>query len=109
MSIDRAAFSEHTASTRPAARWQSESANDPITRRRSATPRSDDALSAMYAVVVASKERISIGSFGGGPTSGACVQAGATASLGHPFLPGAEVVDEAEHDVAHRGPVGNGE
>ena len=66
MSIERAGFSEQTASTRPAARWQRESASEPITRSRSATPRRAGARSAMYAVVVASKERISIGSFGGG-------------------------------------------
>ena len=70
MSIDRAGLSEHTASTRPAARWQSDSASEPITRRRSATPSIAAALSAMKAVVVASKERISIGSFGGGPSAG---------------------------------------
>ena len=38
----------------------------------------------MYAVVVASKERISIGSFGGGPVERAIVQAGAAAALGRP-------------------------
>ena len=33
MSTERAGFSEHTASTRPAARWQSESASEPMIRK----------------------------------------------------------------------------
>ena len=47
MSIERAGFSEQTASTRPAARWQSDSASEPITRRRSATATIAGALAAM--------------------------------------------------------------
>ena len=34
MSTERAPLSEQTASTRPAARWQSESASEPMIRRR---------------------------------------------------------------------------
>src|SRR5207253_5406066 len=37
-STERNGFSEQTASTRPAARWQSESAREPMIRRRYATP-----------------------------------------------------------------------
>ena len=63
----------------------------------------------MKAVVVASKERISIGSFGGRPRQRQAVEAGAAALLRHPLLAGAEVVDVAEGDVAHRRPARNGE
>src|SRR5581483_9546114 len=70
MSTERASFSEHTPSTRPAARWQSESASDPITRRRWATPENAAACSATSDVSVASNMRISICSFGRKAPSG---------------------------------------
>src|SRR5581483_6064010 len=71
MSTDRASFSEQTPSTRPAARWHSESASEPITRRRCATPVNAAACSATRDVSVASKLRISICSFGRTAPSGA--------------------------------------
>src|SRR5829696_5897446 len=64
MSTERAGLSEQTPSTRPAARWQSESASEPMIRRRVAIPVIAAALSETSAVVVASKERISIRSLG---------------------------------------------
>ena len=64
MSTDRAGFSEQTPSSRPAARLQSAIASEPMIRRRYATPTIDAARSAMAAVVVASKARISSSSFG---------------------------------------------
>src|SRR5215210_2831322 len=69
MSTARAGLSEHTASTRPAARWQSDSASEPMTRMRSASPRNASTRSAMRVVSVASNERISISSFGPTPPS----------------------------------------
>ena len=45
---------------RPAARWQSEIASDPMMRRRCAVPTIAAALSATSAVVVPSNDRISI-------------------------------------------------
>src|SRR5919197_1365885 len=53
MSTERAGFSDTTPSTRPAARWQSETASEPITRSRCASPANRAALSATKAVVVA--------------------------------------------------------
>src|SRR5215210_58852 len=64
MSTERAGFSEQTASTLPAARWQSEIASEPMIRSRCAVPTIWAALSATSAVVVASNDRISISSFG---------------------------------------------
>ena len=64
MSTERAPLSEITASTRPAARWQSDSASEPMMRSRVATPTNAAALSATSEVRVASNERISISSFG---------------------------------------------
>src|SRR6266508_4094281 len=64
MSTERAPFSEQTPSTRPAARWQSESASEPMIRILWAIPTKAAALSATYDVRVASNERISIRSFG---------------------------------------------
>ena len=46
MSTERAGLSEQTASTRPAARWQSESASEPMIRSRCATPTIAAAFSA---------------------------------------------------------------
>src|SRR5438105_1591171 len=69
MSTERAGFSEQTASTRPAARWQSESAREPMIRSRCARPTTADAFSATDAVRVASNARISIRSFGRSPSS----------------------------------------
>ena len=54
MSTLRAGFSEHTASTRPAARWQSVRASDPITRVRGANPTMSPICSATESVLVAS-------------------------------------------------------
>ena len=70
MSTLRAGLRETTASTRPAARWQRESASDPITRVRWAKPTRPAACSATRSVRVASSERISMRSFGPGPSSG---------------------------------------
>src|SRR6266404_603232 len=70
MSTDRAALSEQTASTRPAARWQSESASEPMIRSRCARPTIAGACAAISEVRVASKLRISIRSFGLTPPSG---------------------------------------
>src|SRR4051812_8090948 len=64
MSTALAGLSEQTASTRPAARWQSERASEPMMRRRYARSTTAAACSATAAVRVASKERISISSFG---------------------------------------------
>src|SRR5581483_1210834 len=64
MSTARAFFREHTASTRPAARWQSESASEPMIRSRYASPSTFGASRATSDVSVASKLRISIVSFG---------------------------------------------
>ena len=78
-------------------------------RSRYAVPTIAAALSATCAVVVASNERISIVSFGRTLAEPGAVQEGAAAALGRPLLAGAEVVDVAEDDVAHRGAVGDGE
>src|SRR4051794_9874109 len=64
MSTERAFFSEQTASSRPAARWQSERASEPMIRRRWARPSTFGASRAIRLVSVASKARISISSFG---------------------------------------------
>ena len=65
-----------------------------------------EALSATRPVVVASNERISIGSFGGGAR--AAGRSGVPRRpLGHPLLARAEVVDVAEDDVVHRRAVGD--
>ena len=64
MSTERAPFNEHTASTRPAARWQRESASEPMIRRRYASSATFGASRAISEVSVASKERISIVSLG---------------------------------------------
>src|SRR6266480_3586591 len=64
MSTERAPFREQTASTRPAARWQSESASEPMIRSRCASPTICAAFSATDEVKVASNDRISISSFG---------------------------------------------
>ena len=53
-----------TPSTRPAARWHSDSASEPITRTRPARSSDRADASAMTGVVVPSKDRISIVSFG---------------------------------------------
>ena len=71
MSTERAPFSEQTASTRPAARWQSEIASEPMIRRRSATPTIAPTRSAIETVLVASNTRISISSLGSSRASGA--------------------------------------
>ena len=55
MSTERAPFSEHTASTRPAARWQSESASEPMMRSRYASSATFGASRAISDVSVASK------------------------------------------------------
>ena len=75
MSTERAGFREQTASTRPAARWQSESASEPMTRSRCATPRSAGATAAIASVVVPSSERISIVVLRAGPVERRAVQA----------------------------------
>ena len=63
----------------------------------------------MKAVVVASKERISIGSSGGGPSSGLPLSCAPRPFVRHPLLAGAEVVDVAEVDVAHGATARDGE
>src|SRR3954447_12269881 len=69
MSTALAGLSEQTASTRPAARWQSERASEPMMRRRYASSTTAAACSATDEVRVASKERISMRSFGSSPSS----------------------------------------
>ena len=64
MSTDRAPLSEQTPSIRPAARLQSASASEPITRNRCASPTTFDAFSAIDDVSVASNASNSISSFG---------------------------------------------
>ena len=64
MSTERAALSEITPSTRPAARWHSDSASEPMMRSLFATPTNASAFEATSDVSVASNERISISSFG---------------------------------------------
>jgi hypothetical protein len=63
MSTERAALSETDAVDATAARWQSESASEPMTRSLSATPTRCD-LPGDGGVVVPSKLRIAIVSFG---------------------------------------------
>ena len=58
-------------------------------------------------VRVASKERISISSFGRTAPSGRPFSQRSLAASRGPLLTGSEVVDEAEVDVAHRRPVGD--
>src|SRR5437764_7619915 len=70
MSTDRAGLSEHTASTRPAARWQNERASEPMIRSRCARSATFGASRATSDVRVASKERISTSSFGRTAPSG---------------------------------------
>ena len=70
MSTERAPFSETTPSRRPAARWHSVSASEPMIRRRPATPSIFGASRAISSVRVASKERTSITSFGSTAPSG---------------------------------------
>ena len=101
MSTERAPLSETTPSTRPAARWQSVIASEPMMRRRCATPSKRAAFSETYAVVVASNERISSSSFGSS-VSGCAVQERPAATRRRPLLTRAEVVDVAEDDVVHR-------
>ena len=109
MSIDRAGLRQQTASTRPAARWQRESASEPITRTRSATPRIPGAAAAIASVVVPSSERISIRSFGPGASSGAPPRKAPRPRSATHSSRGPEVVDVAEVDVVHRRPVGDRE
>ena len=60
-------------------------------------------------VSVASKERISIRSFGRTPPRAAPFEERPVAALGRPFLARAEVVDVAEDDVVHRVAVRDGD
>ena len=85
MSTERALFSETTPSTRPAARWQSVIASEPMTRSRWARPSKRAAFSATYDVVVASNERISSSSFGS-CVSARAVQERAAAARRRPLL-----------------------
>ena len=64
MSTERAGFSDTTPSTRPAARWHSESASEPMTRTPVRDSDGVDHRSATAGVVVPSNDRISIVSFG---------------------------------------------
>ena len=104
MSIDRAGLRQQTASTRPAARWQSESASEPITRRRSATPR-----------IAGRGSRDRVGRrpleredldpvLRAGRVERRPVERRAAAALGDPLLTGAEVVDVPERTSSIVGP-----
>ena len=106
MSTERALFSETTPSSRPAARWQSVIAREPITRRRWARPSKLAAFSATYDVVVASNERISSSSFGSCVKTPTVQERAASAGRG-PLLARPEVEDVAEDDVVHRAAVGD--
>src|SRR4051794_7964073 len=70
MSTERAGLTETTPSTRPAARWHSESAREPITRIRCASSATCGACCAISEVTVASNDRISSSGFGPAPSSG---------------------------------------
>ena len=102
MSTERAAFSETTPSTRPAARWHSESASEPMTRRRVASPTVAPICSAMVGVVVPSKREDLDRLLRPLRAELDAVEECARTALGRPLLARPEVVDVAEHDVAHR-------
>ena len=109
MSTERAGLSEQTASTRPAARWQSESASEPMIRSRWARSATFGASLATRDVSVASKdEDLDLVLRPHGPERLA-VQPRALAASSRPLLAGAEVVDEAEDDVVHRLPLRDGD
>ena len=110
MSTERVGLSVQTASTRPAARWQSESAS------RAHDPQAVRELGDLRRVGrdeigVASPRttRISIASFGRDGAERLAVQPRALAAPADPLLAAAEVVDEAEVDVVHRPAVGDGD
>ncbi len=73
-----------------------------MTRTRPASSRTSPMRSAIAGVVVPSNERISIVSLGPTAPSALAAEERAHATLGRPLLSGAEVVDVAEGDVAHR-------
>ena len=102
MSTDARGLERADASMRPAASWQSESASEPMIRRRYASAATFARLRAMRTVSVASKARISIVVLRPHAAERLAVQRRALAAPRDPLLARAEVVDVAEVDVAHR-------
>ena len=95
---------------RPAARWQSESASEPMIRRRYGETDDAPRPSRRPPRSASPRRRGSRSrSFGSSPSSGVPFEQRALAARRRPLLAGAEVVDEAEVDVVHRVALGDGD